>query len=80
MTPFSLCPDDARSFQETIRRNRPVVIYESLPGWTVTQDMIDSMKIPQEVSMLRGLIPGSVDNSFKPLQNKLLCYYCYGIV
>ena len=36
--------------QSTIRRSMPVVVYEHLDGWNVTQDMIDSMQVTKEVN------------------------------
>lgn len=39
----------AAPLQDTIRRNLPVVVYEVAVGFGLTQDMIDSLNVPQPV-------------------------------
>jgi hypothetical protein len=35
--------------QATIRRSLPVVVYEHLDNWHVTDEMIETMRVPREV-------------------------------
>jgi len=39
----------AAPLQDTIRRNLPVVVYEMAVGFGLSQDMIDSLNVPQAV-------------------------------